>query len=318
MAETKKEETAAYAIAPESLVGKGVSAQTNPMEKPEDEAKAVFDELSKDIIIPAFNKFVLYLAEQLALIDMTKDSDKPVSDATAAALATKVDKELRTGSETLYKVLTDNNFTDEAAEQLAAAFAALHKHANKTLLDGLTQETFDKKVDRELRTGSQTAEKVLTDNNYSDEEKETVAENKNARHTHENKALLDGLTQADIDNWNGGNVLTKDNKTPYEPKGEYQPATVKFVLDRVVSIGGADMQASVYDPQNRQTDIFAAIEGAASKLAAAIASHAKNGGIHVTPEEKAAWSDRSMTDEETGKKYLLGVDAGGLYLVEVE
>ena len=40
MAETKKEEAAAYAIAPESLVGKGVSAQTNPMEKPEDEAKA--------------------------------------------------------------------------------------------------------------------------------------------------------------------------------------------------------------------------------------------------------------------------------------
>ena len=56
------------------------------------------------------------------------------------ALDGKQDREKRTGSETLYKVLTDNNFTDEAAEQLAAAFAALHEHANKALLDGLTQD----------------------------------------------------------------------------------------------------------------------------------------------------------------------------------
>ncbi|MFQ7775592.1 MAG: hypothetical protein ACLRH6_09885, partial [Anaerotignum faecicola] len=175
MAETKREDAAAYVILDSALNGKGVSAQTNPMEKPEDEAKAVFDELSKDIIIPAFNRFVLFMAAQLGMIDMTKDADKPISDATAATLATKVDKELRTGSETLYKVLTDNNFTDAAAEQLAAAFAALHEHTNK--------------------------------------------------------ALLDGLTQDDIDNWNGANVLTKDNTTPYEPRGEYQPATVRFVLD---------------------------------------------------------------------------------------
>lgn len=243
MAETKKEEAAAYAIAPESLVGKGVSAQTNPMEKPEDEAKAVFDELSKDIIIPAFNKFVLYLAEQLALIDMTKDSDKPISDATAAALATKVDKELRTGSETLYKVLTDNNFTDEAAEQLAAAFAALHEHANKS--------------------------------------------------------LLDGLTQTDIDNWNGANVLTKDNMEPYEPKGAYQPATVRFVLDRVVAIGAADMQARIYDPQNRQADIF----GEMDKTAAALRKEM------ATVSEDA----RYIIDDVTREKYRLGVSGGGLY-----
>ena len=35
-------------------------------------------------------------------------------------------------------------------------------------------------------------------------------------------------------------------------KGEFQPATVRFVLDRVVAIGAADMQARIYDPQNRQ------------------------------------------------------------------
>ena len=143
MAETKREDAAAYVILDSALNGKGVSAQTNPMEKPEDEAKAVFDELSKDIIIPAFNRFVLFMAEQLGMIDMTKDADKPISAAMQTALDKKQDREKRTGSETLYKVLTDNNFTDEAAEQLAAAFAALHEHANKSLLDGLTQTDID-------------------------------------------------------------------------------------------------------------------------------------------------------------------------------
>lgn len=190
MAETKREDAAAYVILDSALNGKGVSAQTNPMEKPEDEAKAVFDELSKDIIIPAFNRFVLFMAAQLA-----------------------------------------------------AAFAALHEHANK--------------------------------------------------------ALLDGLTQDDIDNWNGANVLTKDNTTPYEPRGEYQPATVRFVLDRVVAIGAADMQARIYDPQNRQADIF----GEMDKTAAALRK-----------EMAEAWENaRYIIDDVTGEKYRLGVSGGGLY-----
>ena len=241
--EEKREDAAAYVILDSALNGKGVSAQTNPMEKPEDEAKAVFDELSKDIIIPAFNRFVLFMAAQLGMIDMTKDADKPISAAMQTALDKKQDREKRTGSETLYKVLTDNNFTDEAAEQLAAAFAALHEHANK--------------------------------------------------------ALLDGLTQDDIDNWNGANVLTKDNTTPYEPRGEYQPATVRFVLDRVVAIGAADMQARIYDPQNRQADIF----GEMDKTAAALRK-----------EMAEAWENaRYIIDDVTGEKYRLGVSGGGLY-----
>ena len=237
--EEKREDAAAYVILDSALNGKGVSAQTNPMEKPEDEAKAVFDELSKDIIIPAFNRFVLFMAAQLGMIDMTK----PISAAMQAALDKKQDREKRTGSETLYKVLTDNNFTDAAAEQLAAAFAALHEHANK--------------------------------------------------------ALLDRLTQADIDNWNGANVLTKDNMEPYEPKGEYQPATVRFVLDRVVAIGAADMQARIYDPQNRQADIFGEMDTTAAALRKEMA--------------EASADARYIIDDVTGERYRLGVSGGGLY-----
>ena len=233
MADTKREDAAAYVILDSALNGKGVSAQTNPMEKPEDEAKAVFDELSKDIIIPAFNRFVLFMAAQLGMIDMTKDADKPISTAMQTALDGKQDREKR----------TDNNFTDEAAEQLAAAFAALHAHANKS--------------------------------------------------------LLDGLTQTDIDNWNGANVLTKDNTTPYEPRGEYQPATVRFVLDRVVAIGAADMQARIYDPQNRQADIFGEIDMTAAALRKEMA--------------KVAADAAYIIDDVTGEKYRLGVSGGGLY-----
>lgn len=299
-----------YKIKPEDFAGKGVSAQSNPMELPEDEAKAVFDQLAKDVLTPKFNALV----DALADLDITADADKPISDATQTAL--------------------------------------------------------DKKVDKAKKTGSETEEKVLSDNNYSDTEKAKVAANTEARHGHENKAILDGIGQADIDNWNGGNVLTKDNETPYTPEGDYQPvtvdylkkhtltrdnedvytpagtyqpvtvqylraktlprdndaeyfptgdfhpATVKFVRDntltrdnteeyhptlpfhpatvdyvdkKVVNIGAADMTKAIYDPNGRATDIFAAIDDA-----------------------------KYMMDDVTGKRYVLGVSDGGLYYEAIE
>lgn len=197
---TAAELAAEHVIPDSALVGKGVSAQPNPMELPEDQAKAVFDQIAKEIIIPAYNAFVQFVAEQLGLIDTTKDMDKPISTATQAALDDKHDKELRTGSETEYRVLTDNNLTDELKRQLESAYKKEHEHSNK--------------------------------------------------------ALLDGLKQADIDNWNGGNVLTKDNTTAYEPTLPYHPATLKYVADTVKKVGAADMTKAVYDPQNKNTDIF--------------------------------------------------------------
>ena len=207
---TPAEEAAEHIIPDSALVGKGVSAQPNPMELPEDEAKAVFDQIAKEIIIPAFNDFVVFMAAQLGLIDWTKDADKPISTDVQNALnnmdKAKHDKELRTGSETEYRILTDNNLTDELKRQLESAYKKEHEHSNK--------------------------------------------------------ALLDGLTDQDIKNWNGANVLTKDNTTPWEPTGQYHPATVDYVLGHVKKIGAADMTQAVYDPQNRKTDIFAAIDSA--------------------------------------------------------
>lgn len=314
-------DAAQFKIKPEDFAGKGVSVQSNPMELPEDEAKAVFDELVKDVVTPKFNAFV----DALAALDITADEDKPISAA--------------------------------------------------------TQEALDGKVSREKRTGSETAEKVLSDNNYSDEEKEKVGANTEARHGHGNKAVLDGIRQADIDNWNGGNVLTKDNETPYTPTGDYQPvtldylrrhtltrdnedvytptgnyhpvtvqylraktlprdnrteyfptgdfhpatvrhvrertltrdnteeyhptlpfhpATVDYVDKKVVAIGAADMTKAVYDPNGRETDIFAAIDAVASQMLALLADA------------------KYMTDDVTGKRYFMGVSDGGLYYEEAK
>ena len=208
---TAAEQAAEHIIPDSALVGKGVSAQPNPMELPEDQAKAVFDEIAKTIIIPAFNGFVEFVAAQLGLIDTTKDMDKPISTATQAALDDKHNKELRTGSETEYRVLTDNNLTDELKGQLESAYKKEHEHSNK--------------------------------------------------------ALLDGLKQADIDNWNGGNVLTKDNTKAYEPTLPYHPATLKYVADTVKKVGAADMTKAVYDPQNKNRDVFQYADDAAREVA---------------------------------------------------
>ena len=54
------------------MAGKGVSPQPNPMELPEAEAKAVFDQLVKEVVVPFFNKFV----EAFANVDLTSDADK--------------------------------------------------------------------------------------------------------------------------------------------------------------------------------------------------------------------------------------------------
>lgn len=213
-----------FVVKESDMAGKGVSAQPNPMEKPEAGAKAVFDQLMKEVMVPFFNRFV----REFAKVDLTSDADKPISTATQEALDKKVDKVYKTGSQRAYKVLTDNNFDDNSKENLALA-------------------TRD-------------------------------------RHTHDNKSLLDKFTQAFIDN-----ILFKDNTVPFEPKGPYNPATQKYVDQKVVAIGAADMTKAVYDKGNRATDIF-------------------------DYADKAAL----LKDDSTGKYYKMMIRENGLWIVPME
>ncbi len=74
-----------------------------------------------------------------------------------------------------------------------------------------------------------------------------------------------GYTTSEVDNLlvtkaNEADVLTKTNANVYTPTGDYQPATKKYVDDKIASTGAADMTQAVYDPTGRQTDIFAEME----------------------------------------------------------
>ncbi|WP_312061385.1 hypothetical protein [Anaerotignum sp.] len=284
-----------YKILETHMEGKGVSVQSNPMELPEAEAKAVFDQLVKEVVVPKFNKMV----DALGAIDLTPDAEKPVSSATQAALNLKVDKEKKTGSTTENKVLSDNNYSDEEVSKVADAYEKRHIHGNKTVLDGITgQDLVDWRGGNVLTKDNTTpyepteqynpATKDYVDKNYSSTEKAKVADAYEKRHTHGNKTVLDGITGQDLADWRGGNVLTKDNTTPYEPTGQYNPATVGYVDRKVVAIGAADMTKAIYDPNSKKQDIFAYAD-----------------------------SIRIMTDPSSGKKYTLGVNAGGLYYREV-
>lgn len=128
-----------FVVKESDMAGKGVSAQPNPMEKPEAEAKAVFDQLMKEVMVPFFNRFV----REFAKVDLTSDADKPISTATQEALDKKVDKVYKTGSQSEYKVLSDNNFDDNSKENLALATRDRHTHDNKSLLDKFTQAFID-------------------------------------------------------------------------------------------------------------------------------------------------------------------------------
>ena len=97
--------------------------------------------------------------EQLSLgnVDNTSDLNKPISAAQQAALDNKVNKELKTGSSTIYKVLSDNNFTDDEKAALVANTSARHTHSNKAILDATTASytTADKSKLDGIEAGAQ-------------------------------------------------------------------------------------------------------------------------------------------------------------------
>lgn len=67
------------------------------------------------------------------------------------------------------------------------------------------------------------AKYVHTDNNFTAEHKTQVEGNTTARHTHSNKTVLDGITQAHIDKWNagGGSSGGGDSTIRYNSETDY-------------------------------------------------------------------------------------------------
>lgn len=285
--------------------GLGVSAQSNPMEKPEEEAKAVFDELVKKVIAPRINAIL----EALAVLDLTADAKKPVSAAQQEALDKKVDRVLRTGSETEERVLSDNNYDDVEKENARLNTENRHSHSNKEVLDRITVENYESWNDADSKKHAHSNKEVLDGITAENYKNWNDADSK--KHVHDNKEVLDGITEQDYRNWNGENVLTKDNTEPFTPTGEYQPVTKGYVDERVVQMGSADMTQAIYDPKGRRKDIFAEIDAAKGEL---------ERKVETVQEEltRLVVDSQALVDSETGKMYMLGVKNGALYYKPIE
>lgn len=110
------------------------------------------------------------------------ESNKEVADALNAAIGTKADKTVveslqktinELGSLATKSTVSEMDLDDALKEKVNSAAEGNHSHANKNVLDGIT----DTKV-----------------NNWDD----AAA----AKHTHDNKAVLDGITGDDVIEWN--------------------------------------------------------------------------------------------------------------------
>ena len=86
---------------------------------------------------------------------------------------------------------------------------------------------------------------------------EVTTDGKNYISTGYSKAYITQMLAEKVDK---SDVLLKTNTEEFTPTGIYQPATKKYVDDKVVLTGAADMTQAVYDPTGRQTDIFAEVD----------------------------------------------------------
>ena len=109
-----------------------------------------------------------------------------------------------------------------------------------------SEEALETKVDKEEGKG-------LSANDYSNEEKQKVAEAYEVKHTHENKDALDGVTAEKVAEWDG------------KVDAKYVNDTVN---EKITELGAADMMQTMYDPQGKQTDIFKYVDDAVDGITA--------------------------------------------------
>ena len=82
--------------------------------------------------------------------------------------------------------------------------------------------------------------------------KDEVAANTAARHSHANKAVLDGVSAAKVTAWDGkldksGGTMTGTLTLSGAPTADLHAATKKYVDDSMAAAGNGDMLKSVYD-----------------------------------------------------------------------
>ena len=238
-----------YTVKETDFNGKGVSSQPNPMELPEDQAKAIFDQLVKEVMTPKFNAFVRAFIN----VDLTSDKEKPISEKVMDALNKKVDKEKKNGSDTEYKVLSDNNFSDQQVNALMDANGKKHTHDNKNVLDSIAEtdvynwrDANEKKHTHENKTALDSITQTDVYNWRDANEK---------KHTHDNKNVLDSIRQTDVDNWNNG-LIIMDRYGNQLPKRHFLQFSNSNVFDNGAKIVVEGIKGDKGDSPVKGTDYW--------------------------------------------------------------
>ena len=115
------------------------------------------------------------------------------------------------------------------------------------------------------------------------------------------------ITQMLAEKVDKSDVLSKTNTEEFTPTGIYQPATKKYVDDKVVSAGAADMTQAVYDPTGRQTDIFAEVDKKLDKTGGVLSGDLsiKNGSAKFSEYDGVVHIEAINTDsEQPDRRYL--------------
>lgn len=200
----------------------------------------------------------------------------------------------------------DDILQDESLEEITSM---AHTHDNKTVLDGISAEKVAAWDASEANSKSYTDEKIDKVNGSIDAMDKTLETLSEASHTHDNKDVIDGITDVDITAWNASEKNAKD----------YADTQIKKLSDSVAEQmnGKLNREEEALNTENK--DVVEAINSIKETTDDLIMKDGLRVRIPLrtplnkiyTQEEILGWF--GVKDIPELKRYIVG---GGLFYVE--
>ena len=200
----------------------------------------------------------------------------------------------------------DDILQDESLEEITSM---AHTHDNKTVLDGISAEKVAAWDASEANSKSYTDEKIDKVNGSIDAMDKTLETLSEASHTHDNKDVIDGITDVDITAWNASEKNAKD----------YADTQIKKLSDSVAEQmnGKLNREEEALNTENK--DVVEAINSIKETTDDLIMKDGLRVRIPLrTPLNKIYTQDEilgwfGVKDIPELKRYIVG---GGLFYVE--
>ena len=250
--------------------GKDVASAGDVLTGTAAENKAIFDALTKEVVVPAFNGLI----DELTTIesDAYTHENKSVLDQITPSVKSGYDNAVNEAHNHANKSILDS-ITSEQINGYDIAYQNSHTHNNKTVLDGITANVkagYDSAVESKHVHDNKAVLDGITTDVRAGYDNAVIS-----MHTHNNKTVLDSITAGDIANYNNAfaESHTHANKSMLDSLdtvlNEY--ATIEYV-DDAISAGGGQIvvdgslsDTSVNPVQNKV--ITSALAGKASVAA---------------------------------------------------